>query len=638
MKSKGLVSLLFSTVGIAIMLVIVIAVCIIANSCKVRHDFTEDHLYTLSQGTKNILKSLDAPVELRFYCSQGGSKAAQIFIRTYSKNVDDLLNEYAKHSEGKLKVKRYNPEPDSDAEDMAKADGIYGQTIETGDVIYLGLAISSLDRTVPIPFLSPARERLMEYDISRAIAEISAPTKTKIGVVTDLPVFGMPMNPMMMQQQQQMNNQPWTFVTELKKEFDVVEISPAELETVDPEINTLMVIYPKNFSDKALYALDQFVLRGGRMMVYVDPVFAMDPNARNAQNPMARMETSANMEKLFDAWGIKFDSTRVVVDRNYPTVIGRGGQSEEFLSILSLTSEAFSTNNIAMLQVDSALMAFAGCFEGTPTEGLKKDVLIKSSEDAQLVDRLMAEMNSEIAKSYQPAHKEYALSIMLSGKFKTAFPDGAPATEEVKDEKSESETPAPAKAPQLKESTGEGAVILFGDTDMLHDGFSVRISNIFGQRIVSPINGNLVLAQNFAEQLAGNINLISMRSRATMNRPFTRIQQYKAKAEAEYQSQLMELENRLNEARRNISELQKAKTDGSQTYILSDEQRAELVKYRKSEAETQKTLKEVRKKLRKDINSLEDSLKWINIAAMPVVIILIGIIIAVIKRKRNAAR
>jgi len=232
--------------------------------------------------------------------------------------------------------------------------------------------------------------------------------------------------------------------------------------------------------------------------------------------------------------------------------------------------------------------------------------------------------------------------VMLTGKFKTAFPDGKPAKTEAKDEDDDDDKDADeAKAadkPALKEATKEGAVVLVGDVDMLHDNFSVRVTSIFGQRIVQPLNGNLTLAQNITEQLAGNSSLINMRSRATMNRPFTKIQEYRAKAEQQYQSQLMDLENRLNEARTKISELQRAKTDGSQKFILSDEQKAELANFRKSEAETAKKLKEVRKNLRKDITSLENNLTWINTAGMAFVVVLVGIVIAIIKRKRTAAK
>ncbi len=220
MKNSKSLSFLFSSVGVLVMLAIVIAICTLGNVWKMRLDFTENKVFTLSQGTKDILTSLDTPVELRFYCSQGGSEAAQLFVKNYSRNVDDLLKEYSKAAKGKLRVKRYNPEPDSDAEDMARADGVEGQMINTGDTIYLGIAISCLDSTVALPFLAPARERLLEYDTTRAISRVISTDKTKIGVLTDLPMFGTPsMNPMMMQQQQA--QQPWTIINELKRDFDV---------------------------------------------------------------------------------------------------------------------------------------------------------------------------------------------------------------------------------------------------------------------------------------------------------------------------------------------------------------------------------------------------------------------------------
>lgn len=637
MKQNKHTSFLFSTVGIIVMLVIVIAVCTLSSFFKIRKDFTQDKLFTLSDGTRNILSALDTPVELRFYCTQGGSDATQLFIKNYSRNVNDLLNEYTKAAKGMLTVKRYNPEPDSDAEDMARADGISGQTISTGDTLYMGIAISCLDSTVALPFLSPARERLLEYDITRAIARVASPDKVKVGILTDLPVFGIPGNPMMGQQ----GTQPWTFVSELERDFELVSMN-STTDSIDEDIQTLIVIHPKDLPEKTLYAIDQFVLRGGHLIAFVDPLFRLDPAAQAQQNPMARIDTASNMEKLFEAWGIKFDNSYIVADKNYISTISTGMGSIESPTILSLTSEAFSPDYVASAQIDNALMAFAGGFSGTPANGLQMNVLIKSSPNSQLVDKIMAENSQLLMKNFQISNQEFTLAAMLTGNFKTAFPEGTPqevnSTEENSENTSDEESQKTAQTPGLKESAKPGAVILIGDVDMLHDYFSVRVSNFFGQKLIQPINGNLSLAQNLVEQMAGNENLINMRSRATMRRPFTVIQEKRVKAEEQYLSQLQELENILNETRTKINQLQEAKTDGSQQFILSEEQKTELANYRKSEADTARKLKEVRKNLRREIVSLENTLTWINTVGMATIVILIGIIIAIIKRKRTAAK
>ena len=607
MKQNKHTSFLFSTVGIIVMLIIVIAVCTLSSFFKIRKDFTQDKLFTLSDGTRNILSALDTPVELRFYCTQGGSDATQLFIKNYSRNVNDLLNEYTKAAKGMLTVKRYNPEPDSDAEDMARADGISGQTISTGDTLYMGIAISCLDSTV------------------------------KVGILTDLPVFGIPGNPMMGQQ----GTQPWTFVSELERDFELVSMN-STTDSIDEDIQTLIVIHPKDLPEKTLYAIDQFVLRGGHLIAFVDPLFRLDPAAQAQQNPMARIDTASNMEKLFEAWGIKFDNSYIVADKNYISTISTGMGSIESPTILSLTSEAFSPDYVASAQIDNALMAFAGGFSGTPANGLQMNVLIKSSPNSQLVDKIMAENSQLLMKNFQISNQEFTLAAMLTGNFKTAFPEGTPqevnSTEENSENTSDEESQKTAQTPGLKESAKPGAVILIGDVDMLHDYFSVRVSNFFGQKLIQPINGNLSLAQNLVEQMAGNENLINMRSRATMRRPFTVIQEKRVKAEEQYLSQLQELENILNETRTKINQLQEAKTDGSQQFILSEEQKTELANYRKSEADTARKLKEVRKNLRREIVSLENTLTWINTVGMATIVILIGIIIAIIKRKRTAAK
>jgi ABC-type uncharacterized transport system involved in gliding motility auxiliary subunit len=622
------------------MFLIVVAIYVIAGVVRARFDLTEEKLYTLSAGTKAILQKLDTPVEVRFYCTQD-SKEMPVQLKTYADRVEDLLNEYKKHARGNLVVKKLDPKPDSDAEDSANLDGVEGAALNmAADKIYLGLSISQLDSRVAIPFLAPERERLLEYDISRAISRVVSPAKPVVGIMSSLPIMG-EMNPMAMRMGQMQRQEPWVVVSELKRDFDVrtVEVTAEEIPA---EIKVLVVVHPKAITDKTQYALDQFVLRGGKLVAFLDPYSFVDSRSMQGMNPMqAAQIPGSNLEKLLKAWGLNFDSNKVLADMIFKTMINRGDNRPEAApAVLSLTHEAVDKNDVVTSEIDNALIPFAGAFTGTPIEGLTQTVLIHSSKDSQLVDRFMIDMMGEQTnKDFVSSGKEHALAVRLTGKFKTAFPEGKPKdTADDKDDanKDDAKTET-ATGSSLKESTADGAVILVGDSDFLYDNFAVSIQSFLGQRFIQPRNSNLNLVQNMVEQLAGDSNLISVRSRATMNRPFTLVRRMQNEAEDRYRSKIKDLEQSLQEAQTRLNELQKNKESG-QRFILSAEQQQEIKNFQRKEAEVKKELKEVRKNLRQDIDSLENRLKWINIAGMPFLVAISGVSLALIKRKKTAAK
>jgi ABC-type uncharacterized transport system involved in gliding motility auxiliary subunit len=307
-------------------------------------------------------------------------------------------------------------------------------------------------------------------------------------------------------------------------------------------------------------------------------------------------------------------------------------------AVLSLTGEGVNTNDVVTSQIDHLLLPFAGVFAGTPAEGLKQTVLLKTTKDSQLVEKFMAQFSGEqISKDFSPSAKEYPLAVRLTGKFKTAFPDGKPKdTAKANDEKKDEKEKEPS-SDSLKASTTDGAVILVGDADMLYDQFSVQVQNFFGQKIVNLMNGNLPLLQNTVEQLSGDSNLIAVRGRATMNRPFTVVKRMQAQAEEGYRGKLKELEKSLQETQTRLNDLQKNKESG-QRFILSPEQQAEVKNFQKKEAEVKKELKKVRRDLNREIEALETRLKWMNIAAMPLLVTISGISLALFKRKQTAAK
>ena len=615
--------MLFSAAGVIAMFIVLVAINFIAAHFKERIDLTQEKAYTLSTGTRAILAKLDTPVEIRFYVSQRATDMP-VSLKTYAQQVDDLLGEYRQASRGLIEIQKLDPEPDSEAEDSARLDGVQGEQLPNGERIYLGLSVTMLDQKQAIPFLTPDRERLLEYDISRAIARVSATKKPTIGVMSPLPIMGMP-NLMQMGQRAE---EQWAFITELKRDFDVKEV-PITADKIPDDVQVLVVIHPRGITDGTQFAIDQFVLRGGRLLAFLDPKAVLD---RSGQG-MGAMGSASGLDKLLKAWGISFDTSKVVADMNYVARTRQGRAP----AILALTEKAMNKDDIVTANADNVVMALAGTFSGTPAPGLKETVLIKSSTDSELVDGMMAQFGGEsIAGNFKPSGKEFPLAVRLAGKFKTAFPAGKPKGEAKPDEKKNEKEEKPA--PALKASTTNTTVVLVGDTDMIQDPIAIReVQNAFGQHWILPTNGNLSFAQGIVEQLSGDSNLIAVRSRASRERPFTVVKKIQADAEANYRSKIKELEGSLAETQRKMNELQKGKETG-QRFILSPEQQKELANFQKKEVDVKAQLKTVRKQVRAEIDSLETRVEWLNIAAMPAVVALSGLGLALLKRRQMRAQ
>jgi len=637
MQKKSLATLLYSSAGILVMLALVIAVNVITSVAPARVDLTREKAYTLSAGTKAVLQKLDTPIKIRFYCTQSETATPEtVALRSYARNVEDLLQEYQQVAGKNLVVEKYDPQPDSDAEDSARLDGLEPQTLMGNDEFYLGLSINLADERVAIPFLDPSRERQLEYDLTRAIARVFAPDKPTVGVMSALPVFGGPVNPMMAESGQS-GPPAWSLIDELKEDFNLKHIE-LTADTIDDDVKVLLVIHPKEISDQTQYAIDQFILRGGKVIALLDAQSIVDSRQQQQQqqNPMMGGPTAASstLDKLLPAWGLAFDTGKVVADLAFKLELnGPNGQPTEAPAFLGLNADGINRDDIATGPLDTVWLPLSGAFTGTPVAGLKETVLLHSSTQAELVDGMAASMGGEsLMNDFKPTGVSYALAVRLTGKFKTAFPNGKPG------DKDDQATNAPAKDNSLKESKVESSVVLFGDSDFAADDFSMRkVESPFGT-MASPLNGNLNLVQNLVELMAGDSNLIGIRSRATTHHPFTRIEQMEAAAEAQGEARITELQSSLNDTQQRLDELQEQKKDPDQRFILSPEQRAELDNFRKKQGEVSRQLKQARKDLRKEVVSLETHIKWLNILAMPLAVTVAGITIAVIKRKKTSAK
>jgi ABC-type uncharacterized transport system involved in gliding motility auxiliary subunit len=633
MKQKNFETILYSTAGVLAMFVVLLAFYVVTSAVKARVDLTADKAYTLSPGTKKVLSKLDTPVTVRFYATQSDNDPRLVPLKAYAQRIDDLLAEYKQAGHGKLKIEKYDPTPDSDAEDNAHLNGIDGQpTSLGGDKYYMGIAVSMLDEKVAIPWLAPDREKLLEYDITRAIARVMNPKPPTIGVMSALPVFGNQMPPQMARRMGRQNQDPYVFLSELKKDFTVKEV-PMAADKIDDDISVLLVVHPRDITDSAQYAIDQFVLRGGRLIAFLDPHAYFDQKQDQMAQVIGESSGQSTLDKLMKAWGLDMDINKVAADLTYGETRG-----QNMPTVIMLNKDGINQDDIATSQADGIVMAFSGAFTGKPADGLKETVLLKTSPRSQLVEGVTATIGGEnIMKDFKESNINYALAVRLTGKFKTAFPAGKPKKADDKDK--DKDKPADSdKDTGLKEGTKEGAVILVADTDMLNDQVCVTVQDIMGYKLVQPKNGNLALVQNFVENLAGDSDLISMRSRASVTRPFTKLLNMEAQANQKGQAKLKELETQKQETERKISELQQKKEGSQQKLILSPEQQKELENFRKANVEFSKQLKQVRKDLRRNIDSLTFNTKMVNIFAMPLAVAFAGVVLAVVKRKKTAAK
>ena len=624
MKLKKYEPLIYSAIGLLALLLILVAVNFLVSRVPARVDLTDGDLYTLSPGTKKILRGLQSPVKIKLYVSQG--EGVPVPLRGFAQRVEDTLREFKQAAGSNLIVERYNPKPDSEEEDAAQLDGIEPQQLFTGEQFYLGVAVSQLDRKQAIPAVSPQRERLLEYDLIRAIARVGNPERPKIGLMAGLPVLGEKFNPFTRQ-----SSEPWVLATELKREFDVKEV-PIGAKEIDKDINVLLLIHPRDAQPQTEYALDQFVLRGGKLIAFVDPYAYFDQNPTMPGVPPE--PSSSTLPTLFKAWGLTMDPGKVVSD----VVFGSGGGQRYTPTVLSLNRTAFSRDDIVTGQIETLLYAFGGAFEVKPQEGIKVTELVRSSPNSMLVDNMDATKSGDDAtKAFKPSGKAMPLAVRLTGKFKTAFPDGLKDAEKPQGEKQEASKPVP-NTPALRESANENSLILVADVDLLADGAAVDVQDVFGRKVVVPSNGNLAFAMGMVEQFAAGDDFISLRSRAGAFRPLTVVRELEAEAQKQYFGKIQALEDEVQKTTAKLQELQKAQGPaGKSGQILSAEQQAELERFRKTVAEARLQLKEVRKNLRQDAESLVFWTKVANIVAMPLLVALIGLLVAFVGGRRRKA-
>ncbi len=597
------------------------SVVILAN-LPLRCDMTAERLYTLSNGSKAVLAQLTEDVTFKYYVSSSSAEMPMAY-KTYATQVGNLLKEYERAAGGRIVVETYDPKPDSDAEEWAQRYGIEPQMANPfGSGIYFGIVAVCGDREEALGVLSQKTESTLEYDLTRLVTRVAWPERPVVGVMTALPdVVGGRANPMMMQMGQR-PPQGWAAFNELAKDYDVREV-PADAEKVDDDVKTLVVLHPKGLSDKALYAIDQFVLRGGKLVAMVDPFSIKDmQSSRQAQNPMMGGmggDGPSTLGKLFEAWGVKFEEGKIACDLKAATKLndGRGGV-ESNPAFLSLGAANMAKGDLIVSGLTNVMFPFAGslAFEKKEMDLSFEPVITTSKDDSCSTDKMAIQYGG--MKNMVPDGKERVLAARISGTFKTAFPKGPDGTNDVSKALSE----------------GKSSVLVFADSDFLADDFCVRMLKTPFGAIPQLVNENLTLFSNAMEQFAGREELIGVRSRGASDRPFTVVNELEAEATKKWQAKEAEFQEELQRTRQRISALEREKKDsGGARFVLSKEQHDELVKLRKAQADTSKQLKNVRKELTADIDSLGLRLKTVNIVLMPVVVVLLGLLRGFFRRR-----
>ncbi len=610
--------------GVSLLALLALVVLVNAAFSRVlwRIDLTEDRLYTISPGTRALLAELDRDVTLQFYFSRSLDEVP-IPIRQFAQRVEELLGEYALRSGGRIEVESLDPRPDTEVEDWAQRFGLHATPVGAiGAPFYLGVVAISGTREAAIPVLSPHQEEELEYNLSRLIQEATRTHQPTVGIISPLPVLGQTEGP-------PGTSEEWMFVQELRRLHEVERLSLNTTEIPD-HIDLLMVIQPTDTQPATLYAIDQFLMRGGRMIAFLDPWSVANEFLSGAQ-PQPHGGNVDPFNTLLQAWGFRLDPNQLVADRRFATTLAnQHGRPVNNVVWLSLTREGMNRQDMSTAAMSELMLAGAGAFVGEPVEGITQTPLLKSSGASGTVATFMGSRRDDGGASLmQPAQGRQVIAMRLQGRFPSAYPDGPPPRPGAPKEED-----AFTSSAHIALGERDAAVVLIADADILFDQFAVRQINIFGHTMFEPLNDNLPFVINITEQMSGNEHLIGLRARAAFSRPFERVRDLERAAQERWRQEEERLQQRMMEVEQSIQQMQFAQQDGAQQLILSAAQREELDRFQEELFETRMQLQEVRRNLRRDIEQLGIRIKAINVAGVPLLVGLLGTIKGLWRRRR----
>lgn len=589
-------------------------------------DLTQNKLFTLAEGSRKIIKTIDEPITFRFYYSRklGESSASH---GNYSKRVRELLEHYAEIAGGKIDLKIINPEPFSVEEDEAVRLGIQGIPLDqSGEQAYFGLAATnSTDDRRTVPFFNPQREQFLEYDVTRLIYELANPDKKKVGLLTSLPLEADP----------QLQYQPWPILQQISQFFEIISLD-SDMDQVPEDVSVLFIAHPKGLKDKALYAVDQYVMRGGKAVVLVDP--HNESVRTNPQRPPGAGPSDLN--KLFDVWGIAMDPGVFVGDRNHAIRVSapiRGRDTVvDYMSWNQFDKRNVNTEDVVTGQLTALTLASAGALSVREGSTITMTPLVQSSLESGLlpIDLVQDQPNPQaILDAFKSENKRFTVAARFSGPAKSAFPDGIPpADPKAAERPADPNKPKVEMKPHVAQAASPINLIVVADTDFITSRFWMQEQRFFGQQVATPIANNADFVVNALDNLSGSGDLIGLRSRGLSVRPFYRIIDIRNKAEERYRAKEQELSTRLKGLQEKVSKLKIVDEEGTQS-LLTTQQRRDFDQSRAELLAVRKELRDVQHALRQDIERLDNTLKIVNIWAMPLLIAIFAIVLAILRRK-----
>ncbi|BAU76239.1 gliding motility protein GldG [Metapseudomonas furukawaii] len=578
-----------------------------------RLDLTEQKLYTISDGTKKVLGELDEPINLYFFYSDKTAKDL-VVLRNYARRVEEMLKAYERAADGRIRLHIIDPEPFSEDEDKAAEFGLQAVPLQQGgDQVYFGLAgTNGVDDTQIIPFFPLDQEEFLEYEISRLVQGLAKPERPVVGVLSGLQLNG---GFDMMSRQP---TPPWMVMEEVRQLFQIESLK-ADVDQIPDKVSVLLLVHPKNLPQQTLYAIDQFVLRGGKLLAFVDPWSEADSGMEMPGEPGG--DKASDLAPLFKAWGLEMLPGKVLGDgANAMSVsMGEGRPPARHAAWLNLPRHSLDQGDVSTAGLENITVATAGILK--PLDGARTRFipLIQSSEYAMPFDAQRFGMLAdpeELIRELKPTGERYTLAARISGPAGSAFPDGIEGRKD-----------------GLKSAENIN-VIAVADTDMLSDRMWVQVQDFFGQRVPQPWADNSGFAINALDNLAGSDALISVRSRGRFSRPFEVVEQLQRDAEVKFREQEQALQQRLADTEQKLASLQQNQ-DPAKALELTPEQQAALQQFVQEKLRIRKELREVRFQLNASIEDLGRTLKFINIALVPLLLTL-GVLVLWLWRRRRA--
>ncbi|MHB0764857.1 GldG family protein [Stutzerimonas sp. NM35] len=565
-----------------------------------RLDLTEQKLYTISEGTETILDELETPIELQFFYSDAAVRDL-VTLRNYARRVEELLRAYERAAGGKLKLQVIDPQPFSEEEDRAAELGLQAVPLDRGgDKVYFGLAGTNAEgHTQTIPFFPLDQEEFLEYEVSRLVQSLASAQLPVVGVLSGLQING----GFDMRTQQAMP--PWMVLENIRQLFHIESLKP-DIDLIPAHVSVLMLVHPKQLPEQTLYAVDQFVMRGGKLLAFVDPYSEADPGSAMGPGGFAE-EKASELEPLFEAWGLRMPAGQVVADASYAMSVGVGPERRAVRhpGWLSLPQQALDADDVTTASLENLTVATAGYLEPLEGASTRFTPLMQSSAYAMPVEaaRLDTLQNpEELLRGLEPTGERYTLAARIQGPAQSAYPHGIEGRKD-----------------GLQESDSIN-VIVVADTDLLSDRMWVQVQDFFGQRFPQPWADNGSFVVNALDNLSGSDALISVRSRGRSARPFVVVEDLQRQAENRFRETEEVLQNRLAETEAQLAELQSL--DPEQALELTLEQQAALQGYMQEKLRIRKELREVRYQLNADIEALGRTLKFLNIALVPLLLTL----------------